>query len=143
MLERVRKPYAEDTDAISAASALYCETPSMAQQQFKEECDINTICERFGITGELPVNGRVATYGDFAQVNDFHSAMQAIRSAEEAFMQLPGLVRERFGQDPQRFVEFCSDSRNIEEIRKLGLAPPGEKPQEPAQTGAGSTQNPG
>lgn len=124
MLERVRKPYAEDTDAISEATALYCVTPSMTQQQFKEECDINTIATRFGITGELPVNGRAATFGDFAQVNDFHSAMQAIRAAEESFMQLPGLVRERFGQDPQRFVEFCSDPRNLEEVRKLGLAPP-------------------
>lgn len=128
LIEKVRLPYAYDSDAVSEATALVCETPSMTQQQFKEECDINTIATRFGISGELPVNGRVATFGDFESVNDFHSAMTAIREAEEAFMQLPGLVRERFGQDPQKFVEFCSDSRNLEEIRKLGLAPPAPEP---------------
>lgn len=136
MIERVRYPYGEDTDEISTATALYCETPSLTQQQFKEECDINEIARRFGITGELPVNGRAATYGDFTEVHDFHSAMNAIRQAEESFMALPGLVRERFGQDPQRFVEFCSDPANVEEMRKLGLAVPAASAAEDGGKGA-------
>lgn len=139
-MERVRYPYGEDTDLLSEETALYCATPSMTQQQFKEECDINVICERFGITGELPVNGRTSTFGDFTGVNDFQSAMNAIREAEEAFMALPGLVRERFGQDPQQFVEFCSDARNLDEMRKLGLAVPLPEAQEGVKSGAGASE---
>lgn len=123
MFQRIRYPY-DDADELSEATGLECLTPSMTQQQFKDECDINTIAQRFGITGELPVNGRAPTYGDFTSVSDFQSALNAVRQAEEAFMQLPGLVRERFGQDPQRFVEFCSDARNQAELVELGLAIP-------------------
>lgn len=123
MFQRIRYPY-DDEDELSEATGLLCVTPSMAQQQFKDECDINTIAQRFGITGELPVNARAPTYGDFTSVDDFQSALNAVRQAEEAFLQLPGLVRERFGQDPARFVDFCSDPRNLDEMRELGLAVP-------------------
>jgi phage internal scaffolding protein len=123
MLTVIRYPY-QSADALSLETALWCDSPDMAQQQFKDECDINTIARRFGISGQLPVNGRAPSFGDFTGVDDYHSAMTAIREAQESFMALPGLVRERFGQDPQRFVEFCSDPRNIDQIRELGLAPP-------------------
>lgn len=128
MHAHVRKAYNEDTDFLSDATALYCETPSKTQQQFRQECDINTIVQRFGITGELPVNGHAPTYDDFTGVSDYQSAIHAIRDAEAAFLALPGTVREQFGQDPQRFVEFCSDPRNLDELTKLGLANPRERP---------------
>lgn len=123
MFVRIRYPY-QDVDELSLATGLVCSSPDMTQQAFKDECDINVIAKRFGITGELPVNGRAPTFGDFTGVDDYQSAIHAIRDAEAAFMALPGLVRERFGQDPQRFVEFCSDARNLDEMRELGLAVP-------------------
>lgn len=119
----IRYPYSSG-DALSLENALWCESPDMTQQQFKDECDINVIAKRFGITGDLPVNGVMPQFGDFTGVEDYHSAMNAIRYAEEAFMALPGLVRERFGHNPQRFVEFCSDVRNYDEAATLGLVPP-------------------
>jgi phage internal scaffolding protein len=124
----VRHAFNYDRDEVSLVSGLATPEPTMAQQQFKEECDINVICERFGLTGELPVAGRMPTYGDFTGVGDFQSAMEAVVLASEAFMALPALVRERFSHDPQRFVEFCSDPANLEEARKLGLAPAAEPP---------------
>ncbi|WNK13409.1 MAG: internal scaffolding protein [Microvirus sp.] len=119
----IRTPYNYDADEASLASGLACLDASMTQQQFKDECDINVIVRMFGITGELPQNVRMPTYGDFSAVVDYHTAMNAIRASQEAFEALPGAVRERFANDPQRFVDFCSDDRNLDEARKLGLVP--------------------
>lgn len=104
--------------------------PSLAQQSQKEDADINTIVKRFGLTGQLPENVRMPTYQDFDGVMDFQTAMNAIKSAEDSFMRMPANVRARFQNDPAEFVEWCSDPTNLDEARKLGLAPP--KPADPA-----------
>jgi len=62
-------------------------------------------------------------FGDFDEVDDYHTAVNAVRDATEAFMALPGTVRDRFRNSPQEFIEFCSDRRNLDEARKLGLVP--------------------
>jgi hypothetical protein len=120
----VRSPYNYDRRAASEESALKI-PPSeedMAQQQFKEECDINTIMRRFGVTGVLP-NGPVGNYGDFTDIDDFTSAMNAVRQASEAFMDLPVALRRRFGHDPQEFINFIENDNNREEAQRLGLVP--------------------
>lgn len=114
----------DDFEDRSNESGLKCSDPSRAKQSFKDECDINTIVRRFGITGQLPVGVRMPTYGDFTEVQDFQGAMNAIAQAREAFDQMPAHVRKRFDNDPQRFVEFCSDEGNREEAVKLGLVAP-------------------
>lgn len=113
---------AYDTDSVSDATGLRCLDPSRAVQSQRDESDINTIVRNFGVTGQLPASVRVPTYGDFEGVDDYRSAIEAIRAAEASFMAMPGEVRARFGNDPQAFIEFCEDSSNLEEMRKLGLA---------------------
>ena len=120
----IRTPYNYDRDLASAESGLQCLDPTLTQQQYKDEVDINTIARNFGITGQLPVNVRMPSYGDFSDVHDFQSAMNAVRRANESFMQMQPEVRERFANDPQRFVAFCSDPANRDEAVKLGLAYP-------------------
>jgi phage internal scaffolding protein len=117
----LRTPYNYDRDAASNDSGLECLDPSMAQQQFREECDINTIMERFGRTGELIAPIRMPQYGDFDGVNDYHSAMNAIVEAQSAFDQLPAKVRARFSNDPAEFLEFCFNEENRDEAIRLGL----------------------
>lgn len=124
-LEKVflRTEHNYDRDLASQASALECKDVSRAQQHCKEECDINTIVRRFGVTGMLPTAARLPTYGDFDGVSDYHSALEALRSADEAFYDLPADVRSRFKNDPGAFVDFCSDPANLPELRSMGLAP--------------------
>lgn len=101
---------------------------SLTQQQFKEECDINEIVRRFGLTGQLPEVVRIPQSGDFTGITDFKSAMDAVIAAEAKFMELPAAIRQRFGHDPQRLIDFMEDDKNLEEARKLGLVnPPPEK----------------
>lgn len=125
----VRSAYNYDRDVVSDDTGINCQvdpvtgevTPSMAQQHFAEECDINTIVRRFGLNGELPVGVRAPTFADFLDVPDYHKAMNAIRGAQEAFYEMPAEVRARFANDPGQFVAFCSDPANRPEAIKLGL----------------------
>lgn len=110
-----------DVDAASNESALKEFDKGVTQQQFAEECDINNIVKRFGLTGELPENIGFPVSGDFTGVSDFKSAMDVVRKSQEAFMELPGDMRYRFANDPQRLMEFLDDPRNREEAVKLGL----------------------
>lgn len=118
----VRSAYNYDVDEASHASGLACLDDSLTKQSFREECDINTIVRNFGLTGELPDDVRPPTYGDFIGIFDFHSAMNAVALAKEAFDALPADVRARFHHDPGAFVDFCSNPANLDEMRKLGLA---------------------
>lgn len=117
----VRSPYNYDVMAASDECALACLDESLAVQAERDECDINTIVRRFGLTGELPSGVAAPTYGDFTGVRDFKSAVDAVRSASESFMEMPPEIRSRFDNDPQKFVEFCSDDKNRAEAVKLGL----------------------
>lgn len=117
----LRTPYNYDTMEASDASALECLDPSLAQQHARDECDINTIVKRFGLTGELPNGVRAPQYGDFTAATDYHTAMNAVISAQESFMQLPAEIRTRFNNDAGAFVDFCSDENNRAEAEKLGL----------------------
>ncbi|WNK14540.1 MAG: internal scaffolding protein [Microvirus sp.] len=119
----VRNPFNFDRDAASLSTGLTCPEDTLAQQQFKDDADINVIVRRFGVTGELPQNVRMPTYGDFSEVVDYHTAMNAIRASQDAFDALPGAIRERFSNNPAKFVDFCSDDRNMDEARLLGLVP--------------------
>lgn len=117
----LRTPYNYDTMEASDASALSCPEPTLAQQHARDECDINTIVRRFGLTGELPNNVRVPRYGDFTAVTDYQTAMNMVLEANAAFMELPAEVRSRFNNDPGALVDFISDDSNRAEAEKLGL----------------------
>lgn len=127
----MRTPFNYDRDEASGETGLVCPEPTLAQQQFKEEADINTILERFGRTGELVVPVRMPQFGDFEQVNDYHSAMNAVRTAQESFDALPAKVRARFNNDPEKFVLACQDESMRDELVALGLVEPVMNPAQP------------
>jgi len=129
----IRTAYNYDADEVSNETGLICPEPTMAQQQFRDEADINTIMERFGRTGELVAPVRLPQYGDFDGVNDYHTAMNAVIEAQASFDSLPATVRARFENDPGQFVEFCLDENNRDEAVKLGLIEPRKEPAAPAE----------
>lgn len=117
----IRTAYNYDMNAAGDEDAIQCEDQSLTKQSFVEESDINTIVRRFNITGQLPTNVRMPSYGDFTEVFDFQSAMNAIALANESFEAMPADVRARFHNDPHEFVEFCANEANRAEAEKLGL----------------------
>lgn len=111
-----------DTDKASDEAGLTCLDVSLAQQHQRDEADINTIVRRFGLTGQLPENNRMPTYGDFTDITDYQSALNAVKLADQTFMTLPADLRSRFGNNPEMYIDFCLDANNAEELIKLGLA---------------------
>ena len=120
----LRTPYNYDTDAASNESGLHCEDASLAQQHFKEECDINHIVRMFGVTGLLPENTLSPRYGDFTGISDYKTALDRVILAEEQFMSLPAHIRARFENDPNNLIEFLNNEENRSEAENLGLVEP-------------------
>lgn len=130
----LRTPYNYDVDAVSDETGTDCGPESKTQQQFLDEVDINTIVERFGVTGEMPPMGNFPTEQDFTETFDFQTSMNVIVAARESFMTLPAKTRARFQNDPQKFMEFLDDAENQDEAIKLGLATRRPEPaKEPAK----------
>jgi len=124
----IRSPYNYNVGEASIESGLACTGECIVKKSFKDECDINSILKRWGITGQVVIPERLPMSGDFTGIDDFHSAMNAVRSAQDAFMQIPPDVRKRFGHDPQELIAFLGDDKNRAEAERLGLvAKPMEK----------------
>jgi len=117
----VRNPYNYDMDKVSDETGLLCKDPSLAQQHMKDECDINVIVERFGVTGQIPQTPIEPSYGDFSGVTDYHTAMNKIKAADAAFMALPAKLRAKFDHDPNALLNFLENETNRSEAIQLGL----------------------
>lgn len=122
--EFVRNPYNYDSDQLSHDTGLECKDPTLTQQQFIEEADINYIANRFLRTGELPQVPNLPTPGDFEGIFDFQTAMNTIAHAKQEFMKLPAKIRSRFDNDPAKILDFLNDEENRKEAEILGLVNP-------------------
>lgn len=118
-----KSPYNFDVLEASKDSALVIpeDEEVLTQQQFREDCDINEIVRRFGLTGKLPEPWSAPTYGDFTGAVDFHTAQNLVLHAQAEFDRLPAELRERFGHDPQQLLAFLDDGSNRDEAIALGL----------------------
>ncbi len=97
--------------------------PSVAVQYFKEQCDITNILSKYAQSGVLFATKQAPQYGDFTDIKSYQEAQNALLQAQASFSALPSDIRRYFDNDPQKFVEFCMDSKNLDEMRRLGLAP--------------------
>lgn len=105
---------------------------SLTQQNMAADTDINNILAKYRTTGVLTHVAKYAgQYGDFSGVPDYKTGLEMVMAAEDMFMSLPANIRDRFGNDPGRFIEFATNKDNQEELQKMGLAPRPAEPPEP------------
>lgn len=90
-------------------------------QEFKDECDINRIMADVIRNGIFPPSVPVGRYGDFSDVEDFQAAQELLKRAQGQFAGLPSKVRDRFKNDPGKFLEWLGSKDNLEEANELGL----------------------
>lgn len=95
---------------------------SRTKQSFKDECDVNNILKKYKESGIPPREMGPGAFGDFSNVTDFQSALNAVAEAQETFASLPAHVRDFFGNDAVRFVSFSEDPKNVDKMVELGLA---------------------
>lgn len=102
--------------------------PSMTQQNFKRECDINLLMARY-LEGDVPlvdplkVRSGEPQFGDFFNIPDLMTAQNKLIEAQQMFDSLPSSIRKRFDNDPIAFVDFVSNEDNVDEMRELGILP--------------------
>lgn len=96
--------------------------PSMTEQHFKDDCDINNIVAQYQQTGVLPQGDRQPLFGDFADFpTDLMSSQKYFDDAQERFMQLDARLRKEFDNDPVKLLAFIGDSNNRDRAIELGL----------------------
>lgn len=98
------------------------------KQSFKDECDINCIVDRYpDVTSEnymksvAQVLSDSGLYGEYDTSMDYSKAVEIVNRAHEQFDTLPSKLRDRFSNNPVKFLDYISDSSNFAEAQKLGL----------------------
>jgi len=105
----------------SRVALTFPENSRWTKQSFKDECDVNTIMNRYLATGEMPViNQQAPQYLDVTAI-DYQEAMEFVAGAQSLFNELPSQVRNRFQNDPAAFLDFCGNEKNRPEMAEMGL----------------------
>lgn len=102
-------------------SVFFPENSPHTRQEFKEECDINTIMSQYMTSGEIfHINEAAPQYLDCTGF-DFRTQMDFVAGAYSMFEELPSSIRLRFDNDPAEFLDFCSQEKNRPEMAQMGL----------------------
>jgi len=105
----------------------------MTKQSFQDETNVNNIMAKYLQTGLLDhVNKHQGNYGDFINAPDYHTAMNRITAADQAFQTIPSDIRKKFANSASEFLEFVQNPENEDEMRELGLLPPAAPKEEPS-----------
>jgi len=121
------------TERVLEHGIVFDPTEKRTSEEFRDAADINTVLGRWRGQGiPAPVSGLQPVYGDFTDVGDYLTAVNRVKAAEDAFMQLPARLRQRVGNDPGRFLEYALDPVNRDELVNLGLAEPPVRVASPA-----------
>lgn len=110
--------------------------PSMADQSFAEESDVNYIMRRMLNTGQAPVSRGPGVFADITEISDLMGAFEIVRTAEKMFQDLPSAVRNKFSNNPLVLEEWLANPANRDEAVELGLmkAPPEPVPKRPGDS---------
>lgn len=89
-------------------------------QSFRDECNINNIMSRFEKTGIIEHTAKhQGYYGDLTQgPQDFRQALEMVREANNAFMELPSRVRKEFENSAAEFLD-CVEAARRNEVKAL------------------------
>lgn len=122
---------------VPPSPAIEFTEPSMTEQHFKDECDINNIVARYEATGVMPSGTTQPLFGDFAEFpTDLLSSQKFFDDAEERFMQLPAAVRKEFNNSPLELLQALQTEGNRQRFIDLGLI---ERPVQPQETVVANT----
>lgn len=110
------------------------EGETMTKQHHKNECDINKIMDKFQKTGATShVSTHEAKYYENTDL-DYQTAVNIVTDSQRMFNDLPSSLRNKFQNDPAKFLRFVQNPENEAELIKLGLAHEREQPGQVKET---------
>lgn len=113
----------ESEEEMGELAATDFPDPSLTQQQYTDEVNLNVMVKRFGITdGALPPAAMDPRFfGDFSEAVDLRDIFDRVREATNRFNELPADLRKRFNHDPAQLLAFVEDPANHKQAVELGL----------------------
>jgi phage internal scaffolding protein len=94
----------------------------LTEQNHKDETDINQIVRKYNKTGLIDhLNQFEKQYGDMTGF-DYQDAMNTVAAANTMFEGLPSSIRNKFDNDPAKFINFVDDEANADKLVEMGLA---------------------
>lgn len=97
--------------------------PSLTDESFKQECDIDFIISNFVQRGINPPEHQVQ-YGKQYTSDDFINGMNIVAECKSAFEELPAIEKERFNNSVSNFLEFIANPDNLRESYEKGYIDP-------------------
>lgn len=96
------------------------------KQSMRDECNINLIMAKFARgVGVSHFAKHGLHYGDFPAI-EYREAVAMVQKASSMFNELPAKVRGYFYNDPEKFLAFVQDPKNLDKMKELGLCKPEE-----------------
>lgn len=98
--------------------------PSLTQQQFKDECEIESLLRAHNlgqVMGILNNHGQQPLYADTTDIPDFYDAQNHVARAREYFEGLPSYVRSRFNNSLSEFLTSLNDPGAREALTEMGV----------------------
>lgn len=113
--------------------------PSKTKGYLAKDYDVNNIMAKAQRGFTVPGMRKPPLFTEGMQLDlpqDFQSAMEIVQRSEQAFSELPAVLRDRFHNNPAELLTFLADVNNRPEAVRLGLIedkktevlPPAEKP---------------
>lgn len=118
-----KTPNNHDTLAESLRTSTYCEDPSLTDQSFKEEVNINTIMDRVKAGAQLPIT-LPEHFGDATTIPQYIESVQKIAENNATFYNLAPAIREEFMNDPTRWtvqVMKDLDKGDLNNLKRMGI----------------------
>lgn len=102
--------------------------PSLTQQQFKDEVDINNIVNNLR-KGIIPPHmaAHKPQYGDATSI-EYVDALNKVAQINNVFERLPARLRAKFQNRPEMLMKWLEDPENAEKAKKMGLLVERQKP---------------
>lgn len=119
---------------IPPNNGTYC--PDQVDQEGVDAVNINNLMAKYDPSGKLFANAITQgftteaglKFDEFIQPVDFQESLNRTIHAQQQFETLPANLRNRFENNPIKFLEYMADKENTEEQYKLGLRVKKEQP---------------
>lgn len=104
------------------------DSEDMTRQEWKHEADINTIVNRFGLTGQIALRQPVFGERDFDL--DLHTGYLAQAEAQRGFLSLPRALRAKY-RNPRGLLDAIHKNTFKADLEETLTAPQGAPPPAP------------
>lgn len=104
--------------------------PSLTQQQFKDECEIESLLKAHNLSqvmGIINNHNQQPLYGDVSEIPDFHASQNHVARATEYFEALPSDVRSRFNNSLSEFLTTLNNPGAREALTEMGVLKAADK----------------